>query len=525
MSDFNPFKTQDQNVSMLDLVNYFDLPIISGKSIEISPQLHSITYNYCKKNEILPVKDEGSHFLVAMSNPFDLEIEKEIAFTLQKQIQVGYCPKEELLLWIDEYFHHEKGAASKLIKKLHDPIKAIEDIEVYDLLDQSQESAPSIRLLNFVIQEAISQKASDIHFEPVENTFRIRYRIDGVLQNRHTIPSNYKSHIISRLKVMAKLDIAEMRRPQDGRIKLKSGHREIDFRVSTIPISNGERLVLRILDKSNLMLGFDHLGMDQKTLNVFQKLIRRSEGIVLVTGPTGSGKTTTLYSAVSEIYDESLNIMTIEDPIEYKLPGIAQIGVQPKINLTFAAGLRHILRQDPDVILIGEIRDLETAQIAIQSALTGHLVLSTLHTNDAPSTITRLIEMGIEPYLISSCVVGVLAQRLLRKICPHCKEKYEPQVSDLQTLKLDLNVDFYRGKGCVNCYQTGYLNRVGIYELMPITGNTKKGIMSACDSSELKKIAVEEGMLTLKQQGTELINQGKTTVEEVLRVALGMEEN
>ena len=525
MSDFNPFKTKERKPLLSELTSYFNIRVVEGKSIDIKPNLHQIPYNYCKKNKVLPLKEEPDSFLVAMSDPFDLEVESEMSFILQKQVQVCYCPKDELLLWIDEYFHHEKDAASKLIKKLGEPINKLEEVHVYDLLDQNQEAAPSIRLLNFVIQEAISQKASDIHFEPAEDTFRIRYRIDGVLQNRHMIPSNYKSHIISRLKVMAQLDIAEMRRPQDGRIRLKSGLREIDFRVSTIPIANGERLVLRILDKSNLMFGFDHLGMDPQTLTLFQKMIRKSEGIVLVTGPTGSGKTTTLYSAVSEIYDESLNIMTIEDPVEYKLPGIAQISVQPKIDLTFAAGLRHILRQDPDVILIGEIRDLETAQIAIQSALTGHLVLSTLHTNDAPSAIIRLIEMGIEPYLISSCVIGVLAQRLLRKVCPHCKETYHPEVKDLNILKLNQQSPFYRGKGCAQCYDTGYLGRVGIYELMPIIGQTKKSIMSACDSSLLKKTAVAQGLIPLKEQGTYLINQGLTTVEEVLRVALGMEEN
>lgn len=526
MSDFNPFNTPRKSQALDELVKYFKLPIIERKSLQIQPHLHAIPYSYCKKQEVLPLKKEEGSFLVATSRPFQLDIESELAFMLKSPIEICYCSKEELLIWIDEYFHHEKDAASKFIQKLSNPSLESKDLEIYDLLDQNQESAPSIRLLNFVIQEAITQDASDVHLEPVEDTFKIRYRIDGVLQSRHTIPAHYKSNITSRLKVMAKLDIAEMRRPQDGRIKLKSGNKEIDFRVSTIPIANGERIVLRILDKSNLILGFDHLGMDSRTLELFEKMIQRSEGIVLVTGPTGSGKTTTLYSAVSEIHKDSLNIMTIEDPVEYKLPGIAQMGVQPKIDLTFAAGLRHILRQDPDVILIGEIRDLETAQIAIQSALTGHLVLSTLHTNDAPSAITRLVDMGIEPYLLSSCIVGVLAQRLLRTICPHCKESYTPVGKDLKSLGLQLDTQktFYHGKGCLKCYQTGYLGRQGIYELMPISGETKKVMMTSSESGPLRKAAIKEGLTPLKEQGIRLIYSGQTTIEEVLRVALGMED-
>lgn len=526
MSNFNPFKSKRNEHTIEKLVHYFKIRVIEKKSFKIDGNLHQIPYSYCKKNDVLPLKKESGCFLVATCSPFQLEVQAELSFMLKAPVEICFCPKEELLTWIDEYFHHEKDAASKFIQNLQNPDLESQEMQIYDLLDQNQDAAPSIRLLNFVIQEAISQDASDIHLEPVEDTFRIRYRIDGVLQSRHTIPAHYKSNITSRLKVMAKLDIAEMRRPQDGRIKLKSGNKEIDFRMSTIPIANGERIVLRILDKSNLSLGFNQLGMNTKTLDLFQKMIHRSEGIVLVTGPTGSGKTTTLYSAVSEIYNESLNIMTIEDPIEYKLPGIAQMGVQPKINLTFAAGLRHILRQDPDVILIGEIRDLETAQIAIQSALTGHLVLSTLHTNDAPSAITRLVEMGIEPYLLSSCVVGVLAQRLLRTICPHCKEEYTPFNKDLKTLNLHINPNrlFYHGKGCSSCYQTGYLGRQGIYELMPIFGKTKQMLMTSCDSNQLKKTAMENGLITLKEQGINLIYSGQTTVEEVLRLALGIEE-
>ncbi len=523
----NPFQDIDSDHDIESLVAYFDIPKAAQNSWNIEPAWHSLPYSRCKKEEILPLKIQDGICLIATSNPFQLQVEQELSFIFDVPVQFYYCPQLELLDWIDHYFHHEKGAASKLIQNLESKTSQDADTEIYDLLNSEQESAPSIRLLNFIIQEAVTQDASDIHFEPLEDTLRIRYRIDGVLQNRHTIPSHYKSHIMSRLKVMAQLDIAEMRRPQDGRIKLKSGTREIDFRVSTIPISNNERMVLRILDKNNLLLGFDKLGMNHLIRQAFEKMIHRSEGIILVTGPTGSGKTTTLYSAISEIYDDSLNIMTIEDPVEYKIPKIAQMSVRPKINLTFAAGLRHILRQDPDVILIGEIRDLETAQIAIQAALTGHLVFSTLHTNDAPSAVTRLVDMGIEPYLISSCVVGILAQRLLRTLCPHCIEEYTPTKKDLESLNLTVpqGTLLYRGKGCPKCYQTGYIGRQGIYELMPVSGKVKQHISKSADSTLLKKYAASEGLVSLKEQGCKLILEGKTTVEEVLRVAQGMGED
>ena len=317
---------------------------------------------------------------------------------------------------------------------------------------------------------------------------------------------------------MAKMDIAEYRLPQDGRIKLSIGERQIDFRVSTIPVVYGERIVLRILDKSNVILGLDKIGMDEDTLHAFQKYIYQNQGIVLVTGPTGSGKTTTLYSAIHEREAEEVNIMTIEDPIEYKLLGIAQMGVNPKIDLTFATGLRHILRQDPDVIMIGEIRDRETAEIAIRSSLTGHLVLSTLHTNDAPSALTRLVDMGMEPYLLSSSVLAILAQRLVRKICPHCKGKYKPSLREREVLQIDADI-LYRGKGCQQCFHSGYRGRVGIYELMPLCGKIKKELLLSADATALQTIAIQEGMIPLRRAGSVLVAQGVTTIEEVFRVS------
>jgi general secretion pathway protein E len=349
-----------------------------------------------------------------------------------------------------------------------------------------------------------------------------------VLQSRHSPAQEFQSQLMTRVKVMAKMDIAEHRLPQDGRIKLKMGRREIDFRVSTVPVSAGERIVLRILDRGNVILGLDKIGMLPKVYEEFRSLIEVPEGIILVTGPTGSGKTTTLYSGICELYNDETNIMTIEDPVEYNLKGIAQIGVQHKIKLDFATGLRHILRQDPDIIMIGEIRDAETANIAIQAALTGHLVLSTLHTNDAPSAVTRLVDMGIEPYLLSSSLIGVLAQRLVRRICADCKQPYEASERELQSISLtpsDLpNGCVYKGLGCSSCFGSGYKGRQGLYELMVINNAIKKQIVKSPDAVEIRQISLENGMSTLSEHGRQLVCRGYTTISEVLRVTKGTEE-
>jgi general secretion pathway protein E len=383
-------------------------------------------------------------------------------------------------------------------------------------------------MLNVMLAEAIQQGASDIHFEPMENGLGVRYRIDGVLQARHAPPKEFQSQLITRIKVMARLDIAEHRLPQDGRIKLAMGGRQIDFRVSTVPVVFGERIVLRILDKGNVLLGLNKIGMRPSLLPSFSKLITLSEGIVLVTGPTGSGKTTTLYSALSEINNSEMNIMTIEDPVEFKLQGMAQIGVNPKINLTFATGLRHILRQDPDVIMIGEIRDKETAEIAIQASLTGHLVLSTLHTNDAPSALTRLVDMGIEPYLLTSSVVGVVAQRLVRLICPLCRVSYTPSDQELKELGIARSAlnggQLCKGEGCAHCFGSGFKGRHGIYELMPVTSAIKQQLLQSPDARELQRAAFAGGMIALRQEGALLAIEGLTASSEVLRVTRSCEE-
>lgn len=475
-----------------------------------------IPYLLSKKNRMLPLSETEHSIQIALADPLASDGLKEVELLLKKEVETFYCDREILEPAIERvYQQKEEDLFSDSIE-----LKVEEKEEVtegYDLLEKSTDN-PVIRILNALLSEAISQKASDIHFEPIENSLIVRFRIDGVLQKRRSPPTEYIAQILTRIKVMASLDIAEQRLPQDGRIKLRIGQRQIDFRVSTLPVVYGERIVLRILDKGQIDFGLEHIGMKAKTLSSFRRLSKMPEGIILVTGPTGSGKTTTLYSALSEIDSSTMNIMTIEDPVEYKLQKIAQIAVNPKINLTFSAGLRHILRQDPDVVMIGEIRDTETAQIAIQASLTGHLVFSTLHTNDAPSALTRLADMGVEPYLLSSSIVGVLAQRLVRKICPNCKQGYKPLKEELEKLGIEKATTFYKGTGCPSCFDTGYKGRVGIYEFMEVSSKIKKQVVKSPDADQLREIFLKEGGEDLRKSGARLVEEGITTSDEVFRM-------
>lgn len=500
------------------------MSLVATLSFESLPSgiAERIPYTFAK-NLVIPIEESDLSITVAIADPLNLNAVDELRLLLGKEVNVVVAPEEQIQGAINESYNQKEGAASRFLANLEEKSSRKanqQSIESYDLLEVSDE-APIIRLLNLILTEAISQGASDIHFEPFENDLKVRYRIDGVLQARHFPAREYQAQLLTRIKVLAKLDIAEHRLPQDGRIKLRMGGREIDFRVSTAPVAHGERIVMRILDKGNV-IGLEKLGMLPSVLDTFRQLISLPEGIVLVTGPTGSGKTTTLYSALWETYNEETNIMTIEDPVEYKLQGIAQIAVHPKIGLTFAKGLRHILRQDPDTIMIGEIRDTETAEIAIQAALTGHLVLSTLHTNDAPSAIPRLIDMGIEPYLLSSTIVGVLAQRLVRKICPDCRERYVPEPGEIEQLGLKFNQlnggVLYKGTGCSNCLQSGYKGRHGIYELMPVTPAVQSQIAQRAESTLIRQQAAKKGYVTLSDHGAHLVRTGITTVAEVLRV-------
>lgn len=477
-----------------------------------------IPYLFVKKHLILPIAKEHETLLVALFDPLNVEALEELRSLFSLSIKTVWAPKDVILTAIDRCFNQEEGAASKLIQDLQKTKEEQVEMDLsQDLLDD-RELAPTSKLLNMIITEAIQLGASDIHFEPFEKDLIVRFRIDGVLHKRHFPPREYQTQLMTRLKVMAKLDIAEHRLPQDGRIKLKMGKREIDFRLSTLPVSHGERIVMRILDQGNVLLGLNQIGMTEEMQHAFQNQIRSPEGIVLVTGPTGSGKTTTLYSAISELYSDSVNIMTIEDPVEYKLPGIAQMQVQPKIGLTFEAGLRHILRQDPDIILIGEIRDRETAEIAVQSSLTGHLVLSTLHTNDAPSAITRLVDMGIEPYLLSSSLISILAQRLVRTLCSSCKVAYTPTDRELALLENPDVKQLYKPGGCQHCFHSGFKGRYGLYELMPVDDVLKRQIVKSAESSQLRTLALSQGMASLLASGKKLVLEGKTTYSEILRI-------
>jgi type IV pilus assembly protein PilB len=406
-------------------------------------------------------------------------------------------------------------------------MEVIQDEEEVDLSDlkKAVEDAPVVKLVNLILTDAIKKGASDIHIEPYEKTFRVRYRIDGVLHEVMKPPIKLKNAIVSRIKIISQLDIAERRLPQDGRIKLKlSKSMEMDYRVSVLPTLFGEKVVMRLLDKSNLQLDMTKLGFEQKALNDFMSAIHRPWGIVLVTGPTGSGKTTTLYSALSDLNKISENISTAEDPVEFNLLGINQVQIHEDIGLNFAASLRSFLRQDPDIIMVGEVRDYETAEIAIKAALTGHLVLSTLHTNDAPSTVNRLLNMGIEPFLVSSACNLILAQRLARKICKDCRTK----MPSAEKVLIDLGVppaeaarmEVFKGSGCATCGGTGYKGRIALYEVMPFSETIKELVLNGASSSEIKRAAVREGMKTLRMSGVTKVGEGVTTIEEILRVTM-----
>jgi len=414
----------------------------------------------------------------------------------------------------------EEGATNPDDIELADKSREDDDMSI-DQLREMMEDAPVVRLANLIIHQALQDKASDIHIQPEANRVRVRYRIDGVLHDAMTVPKKAQAPLISRIKVMADLDIAEKRAAQDGRISLRVGGGEYDFRVSTNPGVNGEKVVMRILDKRGVQVRLDQLGIPAVMMDDLDGLINRSYGIITVTGPTGSGKSTTLYSVLNTLNSPEKNILTIEDPVEYQLPGLTQTQVNERAGVTFANALRTFLRQDPDIILVGEIRDPETALIATEAALTGHLVFSTLHTNDAPTAVARMIEMGIEPFLIASSVVGVLAQRLVRVICPECKEAYTPPVEAFRRLNLATDLDsvtFYRGQGCDRCRHTGYRGRIGVFELMLVTDHLRELVLRKAPTHEIRQAALEAGMITLRQDAMQKILEGVTTMEEALRV-------
>jgi general secretion pathway protein E len=485
----------------------------------------SIPIAFLKKYIMVPVTTGDDEF-IAINDPFNYQPIDELRHILNwNGIRQVLCPKAAIISAINFAYDMTQNSAEEVMQEIdeEDPEALFSEIEeTGDLLDDTSDS-PVIRLVNLMFSQAVRDKASDIHIEPYRNYLKIRQRLDGILYDMLSPPKHVQSALISRIKVMADLNIAEKRLPQDGRIELKVGNKEVDIRVSTLPTAFGERVVLRLLDKSSVLLSLTDLGMPDDRFAPFQEQIKAANGIVLVTGPTGSGKTTTLYAALTSINKTDINIITVEDPIEYRINGIGQVQVNPKIDLTFASGLRSIVRQDPDVILVGEIRDSETAQIAIQSALTGHLVFSTLHTNDSASAITRLIDMGIEPFLIASSINAILAQRLVRIICPHCKESYIPDPDAIKKLGLSdeemKGKVVYRGKGCGKCHYTGFKGRCGIFELLLMNQHMKHLVLTTANSNDIKEQGIKNGMITLRRDGADKVLNGITTIEEVFRVS------
>ena len=487
--------------------------------------LEILPLNYVKEHGIMPLEWEGESLRVVLADPYATTAINDLEALVDAPLDLCLAPAEDVLGLINRSYEIHAGGASEMVADMDEDQEGdAPSLEPDDLLDSSDE-APVIRFVNSLITQAYKERASDIHIEPFENELVVRYRIDGILYEVLRPPQNASASISSRIKIMAGLNIAEKRLPQDGRFRVRIAAKDIDVRVSSLPTAFGERLVLRLLDKSSSVLALEDIGMKDDLLLRMEKMIASTHGVFLVTGPTGSGKTTTLYAALSRLDRKQKNIITVEDPIEYQLSGVGQIQVNAKIDLTFANGLRSILRQDPDVIMVGEIRDQETAEIAIQSALTGHMVFSTLHTNDAAGGLTRLVEMGIEPFLAASSVVGILAQRLVRTICPHCRETYTPETTILERINIDpaRGDTFYRGRGCDKCMDIGYRGRTGVYELLSINEKIRAAILANADAGTIRTMAIEGGMNPLRNAGLELARQGVTTLEEVIRVT--QEEN
>ena len=506
----------------------YGLPSIDLSDFEIDIEvIRLIPEEVAIKHTVIPVNRAGSTLILATADPSNIFAIDDIKFLTGYNVEVVVSSEEMIKAAIDKYYDKSASFADVMSDLDVEDLELVQDDDDVDVgeLARESEDAPVVKLVNLILTDAVKRVASDIHVEPYEKEFRVRYRIDGVLYEVMKPPMKLRNAITSRLKIMSELDIAERRLPQDGRIKLKMGRgKEMDFRVSTLPTLFGEKVVLRLLDKSNLQLDMTKLGFEQQQLDVFQDCIHRPFGMVLVTGPTGSGKTTSLYSALSELNKISENISTAEDPVEFNLTGINQVQMHEDIGLNFAAALRSFLRQDPDIIMVGEIRDFETAEIAIKAALTGHLVLSTLHTNDAPSTVNRLLNMGIEPFLVASSVNCILAQRLARRICPECRER-DVEVTKQALLDAGLSEEeaaaaqIFKGRGCRNCSETGFKGRVAVYEVMELTEELKEFVLNGASAMELKREAIRGGMTTLRRSSINKLIEGVTTLSEVLRVS------
>jgi type IV pilus assembly protein PilB len=514
--------------TLLDFLHKrYGLPSINLAEVELDPKLVSLVGgDFMHKNQVVPVRRSGSTLYLAMVDPFNVSVIDDVKFRTGYHVEVMVASDTDIKGTIDRHLNPTASIDGALADFEDEGMEVVQHEETFDLgeLEKTAEEAPVVKLVNLILADAISKGASDIHVEPYEKFMRVRERIDGVLYEVMRPPIQMKNSITSRLKIMSQLDIAERRLPQGGRFMIRMQNREMDFRVSVVPTLFGEKIVMRLLDKSKLQLDLTKLGFEPDTLEIFRGAIYRPYGMILVTGPTGSGKTTTLYSVLSELNKVSENICTAEDPIEFNIPGVNQVQMHEAIGLNFAASLREFLRQDPDIILVGEIRDLETAEIAVKAALTGHLVLSTLHTNDAPSTIGRLLDMGVEPFLVSSSLIVTVAQRLVRTICQDCKEPVDIPADALVELGVpEAEADdftCYKGKGCSKCSNIGYRGRLSLYEVMPTTEEIQELVLRRAAANEIKRVAIQEGMKTLRMSGIAKIKQGITTIEEVLRVTV-----
>ncbi len=503
-----------------DYVNLSEV-VIPPAVVELVPE------SVARENAVLPLAEGDGQLTVIVSDPLDFETIDKLRFILNRRIEIALAPRESILEAINRHYGQTVGeSADSMLQEFTDT--AIDFTETEDEAAAGEEeidetSAPIVRLVQLMITEAVQLRASDIHIEPFEDRIRVRYRIDGILMERDSPPRRLLGALLSRVKILARLDIAERRRTQDGRIKVTIGEKELDLRVSVIPTNHGQSVVMRILDKDNIKVGLRELGFSEEDFRKFTGLIRRPNGIILVTGPTGSGKTTSLYAALNDLNTPDKKIITAEDPVEYYLPGVNQVEIRHDIGLDFARVIRAMLRQAPNVILVGEMRDLETAQMGIQASLTGHLVFSTLHTNDAPGAVTRLIDMGVPPYLVASSVVAIMAQRLIRVVCQKCKQPYTPSETLLETAgitpEMAADATFLRGRGCGNCQGSGFRGRLAIFELMIMSSKIRELTFNEVPTTQLRRAAVDEGMKTLYWDGIDKVLRGVTTLEEVCRVA------
>jgi type IV pilus assembly protein PilB len=507
------------------------LEYVKLDGIDIPPHVVQLVPEaIAREHAVLPLAEENGVLKIAISDPDDLEVLDKLQFVVNRKLKLALAPRDTIATAVNKLYTRG-NAAEEMMKEVTEEVP-FEEVGggIGDIGDEpvDETSAPIIRLVQHVITEAVTSRASDIHIEPFEDRVRIRYRIDGVLAERDSIPKKLLGAVLSRVKILSKIDIAERRRPQDGRIKVSVKDKELDLRVSVMPSNHGQTVVMRLLDKDNIKVGLKQLGMNDEDLRQMNTLIRRPNGIILVTGPTGSGKTTTLYAGLNELNRPDRKIITAEDPVEYYLPGINQVEVKHSIGLDFARIIRSMLRQAPNVILVGEMRDSETAEMGIQASLTGHLVFSTLHTNDAPSAVTRMVDMGVPAYLVASSVIAILAQRLVRKVCPKCTQPFSPPEAVIEaaglTPEMVAKARFAKGKGCSNCNRTGYRGRIGIYELMMMTSRIRELSFQGASSQQLRKAAIAQGMHTLFDDGLDKAMKGVTTLEEVFRNAKRQDE-